>query len=378
MFIRFVLVILFSSSYVIAQEKPEQPSFEEGSCKSYIQSQCPTAKGPREIFMCLKSNEDKLSTECKQEIERRIQVNRQAARRSGGSLGGFGGMSAIGPPVRMISYEGRYQKDAALMNQQKLNISVPVGKIADGLVGVSLSGSTLHIGDNVRLESGTVLPSELYRAEIGSQYFKMSADRTSWGMRASIGFTGDEVFKSSKDGSFSGNIYYSQAPSADGFWIFTVFIANNSPLGNYIPIPGAIYFYKTPTFTGLFGFPIVSMQWTPVNPWSFGVSIFGPTISTEANYGSIDDMQIFVNAGWSQQSFILKDRIIEKDRLTIEEKKVGFGIRTPVLGFIGAEFQVAKSFERRAYIGEGLFKKAGGSANFDSDWLASVGLRAVF
>ncbi len=376
--IRLNISFLLYCSLTLAQEKPAAISFQNGLCRSYVETHCPSSKESKDVFMCLKSNEDKLSVDCKQEIERWVQVNRQALRRGGGSLGAGGGMGAMGPTIRMIGYEGRFQKSAAFMNQQKLNISTPITKVADGLLGVSLAAGQMHIGDNVRLESGVLLPSELYRAEIGTQYFKMNTDKSSWGIRASVGFTGDEVFKNSKDGSFGGNIYYSQAPSESGFWIFTVFVANNSPLGNYIPIPGAVYFYKTPTFTGLFGFPILSMQWTPVNPWSYGLSIFGPTVSSEVNYGSVDDIQYFANASWSQQSFILKDRINDKDRLTVEEKKIGVGVRTPVLGFIGAEFQIANSFDRRLYIGEGLFKKAGGSANFDSDWFASLGLRAAF
>ncbi|MBC7419226.1 MAG: hypothetical protein H7328_00725 [Bdellovibrio sp.] len=372
------VISLFIGLNSFAQEKPADPSFANGACGVHITNYCSEVREPKESFMCLKQHEADLSVECKQEIERWVQVNRQSLRRGGGSLNSFGGMNALGPTSRGASYESRFGNSTTFLNQQRLNLSTPIGSISGGLLGVSLAGGNLHIGESVFLDSGIQIPKELYRAEIGLQYFKILSDKDNWGIRASIGYNGDEVFKRSSDTSFSVNAYFSFPPSGSGFWIATIFLANNSFLGNYIPIPGVLYFYKTPTFTGIFGFPIVSAQWTPVNPWAFGISIFGPTITMEANYGSVDTYQFFTNLGYAQQNFILRDRVNDKDRLTIEEKKLAFGVRTPVLGFIGAEIQIANAFDRQIYIGEGLFKKQGGSAKFDSDWLGSIALRAAF
>lgn len=81
-----------------------------------------------------------------------------------------------------------------------------------------------------------------------------------------------------------------------------VMMSNNSPLGTYVPIPGFFYIYRTPTFTGLFGLPILSMQWTPVNPWSFSFSAFGPTIKSEVTYGTVDKTQFLPGLGWRRAS----------------------------------------------------------------------------
>lgn len=375
----FILFLILLSQNVFANTIQNELPFLNGACKKEFEKSCSHEQSAKEVLVCLKKDDESLSSACKQEIERWVQNVRQSMRRGGGSLSGFGGMSMLGPAVRMISYEGRFHKDSTFLNQHKLNLSTPVLKTEDSSIGATLASGQLHIGEGISLDSGVKVPTELQRLEIGTQYFKQMPNRDNWGVRASVGYSSDEVLKSFNDASFSVNAHYSFNPSASGFWIATVFLGNNTGIGNYFPIPGVIYFYKTQTFTGLFGFPILSMHWTPAEQnFSYGFSIFGPTVSSEINYGSIDTMQFFGQFNFSQQSYILKNRTNEKDRLSIEEKKIGVGLRTPIMGFIGAEIQVARSFDRQLYIGQSLFKKDGGSLKVDGDAELALSLRAAF
>ena len=294
--------------------------------------------------------------------------------RGGGALSSFGGLNAMGPPVPLISYDGRYSPGSSSTSfmENKLNISAPIYKSETDTVSLSLAGSSFHLGNSLMLDSGKKVPTDLYRIEIGAQYFNQLPEKKNWDLRGSIGCAGDKPFANFNDLTYSFNANYGFPGSGKGFWMVSVFISNNGPLVNYIPIPGVSYIYKSDTFTGMFGFPFISMQWTPVFPWLLSLAIFGPTIQSEVSCGSIDRFQVFSGFYWNRQSYMPSERDNDKDRLTIEEKKAAVGFRTPVWESMLAEFQLGQAFDRSIYIGDGLFNKNGGSVSIQPDWYLSA------
>ncbi len=341
---------------------------------------CGDRKELSDIRSCLIEHDKEIATECKQELDRFMQMRRQAASRGDGALSFFGGLNAMGPPVPLISYDGRYSpgSNSTSFTENKLNISAPIYKSDADTVALSLAGGILHLGDSLLLSSGKTVPTDLYRIETGVQYFHQLPEKRNWRFRGSIGYAGDKPFANSNDLTYSLNANYGFPGSGKGFWIVSVFFSNNGPLGNYIPIPGVSYFYKTDTFTGMFGFPITSIQWTPVFPWSFSLAVFGPIVQSEVGYGSIDRIQYFSGFYWTRQSYIPSERDKDKDRLTIEEKKAAVGFRTPVWEQMIGELQVGHAFDRSAYIGDGLFNKDGGSVSIPSDWYLSTSIKVKF
>jgi hypothetical protein len=341
---------------------------------------CDNLKAPADIGSCLLVHQIELSIACKQDLERMIQMRKLAAARGGGALSAFGGLNAMGPPVPLVAFDGRYSlgDSSPSFTENKLNISSPVYHADAQTVSLSMAGSTFHVGDGVYLDSGTKVPTDLYRIEGGAQYFDQLPERRNWSLRGSVGYAGDRPFVYANDTTYSLNANYGFPDSGHGFWILSVFFSNNSLLRDYIPIPGFAYLYKTDTFTGLFGFPILAMQWTPLYPWSFSLAIFGPTLQSEIAYGSIEHLQVFTGLYWIRQSYIPSQRENNTDRLTIEEKKVALGVRALVWGPLLAEVQAGQAFDRSIYIGSGLFNTDGGSVSIPSNWYGSVGLRARF
>lgn len=358
---------------------PLQPSPMQ-SCEKDRVRFCGDKKELSDIRSCLIEHDKEIATECKQELDRFMQMRRQAASRGDGALSFFGGLNAMGPPVPLISYDGRYSpgSHSTSFTENKFNISSPIYKSDADTVSLALAGGILHLGDSLVLSSGKMVPTDLYRIETGAQYFSQLPERKNWSVKGSVGYAGDKPFVSSNDLTYSLNANYGFPGSGKGFWIVSVFFSNNGPLGNYVPIPGVSYLYKSDTFTGMFGFPITSMQWTPVFPWSFSLSVFGPLVRAEVGYGSIDRIQYFTGFYWTRQSYIPSERDKDKDRLTIEEKKAAIGFRTPILGPMIGELQAGRAFDRSAYIGDRLFNKDGGSVTIPSDWYLSTSIRVRF
>jgi len=138
------------------------------------------------------------------------------------------------------------------------------------------------------------------------------------------------------------------------------------------------YIYKSKTFTGLFGFPLMSLQWTPSPMWAFSLSSFGIAATAEAAAGPIETAQGFLALGWNNQSYILTERRADKDRLTVEEKKVGVGARTFLLGKMVAEAQVGYAFGRLLYSGKGLRNFRDGSRRLEPEAFVSGGIKGGF
>lgn len=316
-----------------------------------------------------------------QEMQRFVQVSRQTKPPGGGPLGSIGGLAGLGAQIPSISYEGRHitnnhDDDTPVVNEGNLNLSIPVYKRGLNTLALTMKGGTLNLGEKVRLDSGDFVDTTFYRSETGIQYSRKLENRRMFGLRGSVGYTGDKL--NSETQSFNISANYSYPGSDNNQWVLMLMMSNNSPLGAFVPIPGFFYITRTDTFTGIFGFPILSMQWTPVNPWAFSLSFFGPMIRSEVAYGAIDEVQFFTALGWKQQRYIVSERKEEDDRLTFEEKYSEVGIRKPIYKRASVEGQIGYSYDRSVYVGEGLFNKDRGEADIDSNWYAKWTIKMAF
>jgi hypothetical protein len=346
------------------------------ACGPQIVSLCEGAKEGRQIVACLRAHADELTTACKLDLERYATASRQAAARSGGQLGGFGGFTGLTPPLPIFSYDGRLSKD---FTEHRVTLSSPIAGSASGMTSLSLAGGTTHFKNAVTLTTGQILPQDLHRAEIGTQTSWRLEGRKSLGLRLSAGSTGDQVFQAMRDATFSAAFTYGFPGEAQGdYWLALVYFANNSPLGDYIPIPGLIYIHRTEHFTGVFGFPILSLQYTPSTTWSYSFSIFGTTLMTEAAYGAVTTPQAFVQASFNQQRFILHDRGEDRDRLNLEEKKIGLGYRTSLFNAGFGEIQIGRAFGRRLYIGQKILRAEKGLADLEAQGFVNASFKYVF
>jgi hypothetical protein len=378
--LRFLILLLISfARAAFAQDATSPFTFRE--CQKEQTLFCSDKNSMSDIMFCLSAHESELSIECRQDIDRYVQLRQHAAARGGGALSSFGGLNAFGAPVPLISYEGRYSPGGSSPSffENRGNISAPVHKTPTDTVSLSLAGGDLHLGYPVTLNSGTIVSTEWYRAEIGTQFFHRLPALKYVSFRASVGYAGDHPFENANDTTFSFNANYGfPGGSEKSFWLISIFFSNNSPLGDFVPIPGVSYLYKTENFTGLFGFPVTSIQWTPVYPWSFSLSIFGPTVQSEVAYGLIEKIQFFVGYALSMQSYLPADRTNSLYRLTFEEMRAGFGARHLFWQNLLTEVQVGSAFDRSMYIGDHILNDDGGKATLADDQYVSWSLKAKF
>lgn len=346
------------------------------TCREEIQSYCKTeieAKKPREVIKCLSANDSKLPLLCRQQIQRYLQASGQASARGGGALASFGGMTGLTPPIPFLAYEGRLTPDSGndeyskLIRDNRLLISSPVYKSEKHGVIASISAGHLYMGQQIQLDDGSKVPKNLYRTEIGTLYSYKVGERRTFGLRGSFGYTGDEIRTNTQSFSLAATYTY---PRSSGQWLLMAFLSNNA--GTFVPIPGFGYIIRTPTFNASLGLPMISMQWTPVAPWSYSFNALGPQMSLEAAYGSLENIQYFSNINWTQQRYMLSERAEYRDRLTFEEKKLAVGLRTPVAITSLIEVQSGLTFDRKIYNGQGMFDHSGGDARLKSDWFLSL------
>lgn len=352
-----------------------QTVVEWTACREQVQRLCSDRKSLSDVLHCMREQHKDLSVECKQELERQGLLQRQMSQRSGGSPGGGGGMNPFSPPVPMASYEGRGMWKSPAFSEHKLSAGLPILTTPKDRGGVSALAGQTRLGEQVRLSNGVLLPQTLYRAELGGQYLHLGSEKRNWSLRGSYGAAGDKLEKAT---SFSVIGSYGFPRGDSGYWVAILYFSNNSPLGNYVPIPGIMYIYRTEKFTGMFGLPVLMMQWTPVNPWSMGLSVFGPTLNAEAVYGEVDSVQVFTSLAWTRQSFILSERRRDKDRLILEESKAALGLRIPGWMLSRLELQAGYAFGRSVFVGQGFSNKEGGSARLPDDWFLSGSIKFFF
>jgi hypothetical protein len=157
------------------------------------------------------------------------------------------------------------------------------------------------------------------------------------------------------------NLFYMPTVGPGDQWIYTLFISNNNPIANYVPIPGVIYLHKRERFTGLFGIPFSSIQWTPVDPWTLSVSIMIINFNAEISYGHRDQMQTFVGFSSAQQSFL----------------RAFIGVRSPITPKLSGDIQFGDSFDRRLSEGDSLRDRKR-EVGMGRSWFVGMNLNYLF
>jgi len=376
-----ILLSLLMGIEAFAQE-------EANSCNKEIKEFCSQDKKDlKRTLGCLKKNHEKLSVKCRQFIERNVKESIQTKPPTGmlfSGMGGLGGSLGFIPLIRYQSeVSGKIKSDdknsKTRIIRQSIEGSTPLAKVGKGLLSSSLRYGQTRFDQDLVLNSGVKVDEKLEQFEIGLNYNRRLENKRNFNIRANYGYRGDRIGGS--DYNYSLMTGYSH-PTSSGKsrWQYFLMFSNNGPLGNNIPIPGVMYFYRTQTMNILFGLPVFSLQWNPDNSL-FGVSIssFGPFYNIEMNYGLTDEIQYFIFSRWKQENFILSDRDEDEDRLNIYEKISGIGIRSVILNNnLGLEIRAGYSQDRKLYLGDGLFNNDKGSRDLNDSTFIKLMISKAF
>lgn len=154
-------------------------------------------------------------------------------------------------------------------------------------------------------------------------------------------------------------------------WTLSLHLTNNGPIA-YIPIPGFIYHYKTDTVQAQFGLPFMNVQWKPNDLWTTSFRMVILNVNLETAYYLTDQTSLLLGAYSNQQTYIVNDRIDDKDRLSFVEDRVGIGLRFGKT--IRSDIMIGHTFNRAVYVGQGFMNRDRGSVSINSDQFLSWNL----
>lgn len=347
------------------------------ACRIEIEKHCSNQADQKKSLSCLLAHEKEVSQNCKQELQRISKTLEAAGSRGGGGLSSFGGvmggMGLMPPQKTIITLNGNFspEGDPTTIEQSKMSIATPIYSKNGKAFAMSAGGGRITFNETQFFDDGQKTPRELHRVDLGAQYSSTLKNKAFFGLRGTIGSASDKPFYSKDEVTFSLSTFYTKPGEGRGQWIYSVFLSNNNSLANYIPIPGFIYLYRNQGFTGMFGLPFFSMQWTPKAPWILSMSFFITNFNSEIAYGLRDKFQTFAGFAISQQNFLRADREEKTDRLFFNEKKVFLGARSPLTNAISTELQTGLSFDRKLKEGES-FNDTHLEADLGRSWYISM------
>lgn len=367
-----------------------QPGNLQTSCEDDFKKFCSSEDLDfKSKLKCLMSHQKELSLSCKQEIQRNKELTIQTKPPQGLLFSGAGGMAGRMSFIPILRYQGEIsgaKRKSKLQEKGEIGISrhiiegsAPLGKYFGGGLSASFRYGRTNFSDPVALNNGFAVDDELHQFQMGFNYGQKLSEGRGWGVNTSLGYKGDRIGGSDANMSVMTNYSY-PSESGKGRWQYFLMFSNNGPLGNNIPIPGVMYFYKTKNTNLLVGLPIVSFQYTPTDSlWSFSLSSFGPFYKGEIFYGTVDSYQLFIYSQWNQDNYFLSNRLEEEDRLNIYEKVSGIGARTSLMkGTMGLELRLGYSSDRKLYSGDGIFNNDSGSVDLKDTTYLRFLLSKVF
>lgn len=287
------------------------------------------------------------------------------------------GLGLIAPAQTLINYTGSTapQPLPFAIHQQRLQVSTPIIRDDTQALTLSLNGQWLNFDASPVLASTqTLLAENFYKVELGGQYSHREEGGRSWAVRFASGSASDRLFSESRDTTFSVAASYLIPRGDERYWLWSLFISNNSPLGNYVPIPGFIYLMSSEKWTAALGIPLISVRWMPSSPWSFSTTIFGPSLTAEAAWGPAA-----LTFQWGPQMYLRRDRLNRDDRLYFEETRLFTSLKFPTpWPVLFGEIQAGHSFNRSVYEGESLSDRDRGSSDLKDSWFTALSLRCLF
>jgi hypothetical protein len=239
------------------------------------------------------------------------------------------------------------------MNTYEVNLGYPVYRTKRGVVILTsqIEAWTFDTGARL-LDSNVDFPSELWTVDLGAIYSHQFDNGWEGMTRVAIGTASDRPFHSSRDLTFFflGSMRIPTTPG--NAWRFSILSMTNSPLGQYVPIPGISYeFTSSETFSGNIGVP-AWVEWKPTPEQSFSIAYL-PMVNLQVQYRQKINPWHTLWFGYdsASQSWLRDARERHADQLFYFEQRVGGGWQLQLTQTLGIQATAGYAFGRR--FGEG-------------------------
>jgi hypothetical protein len=204
--------------------------------------------------------------------------------------------------------------------------------------------------DAILPDSHQPYPSELWNAQAGLMYLRQLSGDRMLGGGVSVGSASDHPFASIREMNVSMNAMYRIPSGERNAWMFMVLYSPTSEL--QFPIPAVSYSYNpSDQFHANIGLPFM-LSYKPTDRWSFIASyMLIHTIHVKAIYKIAERVNAFAGYDWSNEVYMLRDRIVDSDRFFLYDQRVTLGLDSPISSWLSAELVGGYAFNRFSFSG---------------------------
>jgi hypothetical protein len=244
--------------------------------------------------------------------------------------------------------------DKLALRQQNVQISAPLNSLSDRKWKLMLNGGLEEMRTNARFPNNRPLPNQIWDAGAGLSYTRLTdADRTIGGYFM-VGSHGDRPFGAFRDTSIETTAFYKIPKENEAAWVFFLSFANDRGFLNYVPLPGAAYFFRPHEKLRMaVGVPFLMMFWSPFEKAVASLTYF-PVNRAQAkfSYFFFGPAHAFVGARYHSQNSFPSDRSARRERLYYEEAVMDAGFSMPLERYLLVDASVGYAFDRKYFLGE--------------------------
>lgn len=267
------------------------------------------------------------------------------------------------------------------LRQHSLQINTPLSSLSDRKWKLMLGGGLEEIRTSARFPNGRPLPNQIWDAKAGVSYMRLTDEDRTVGGYFQLGSNSDRPFGAFRDTSIEATAFYKIPKENQAAWIFFLSFANDRGFLNYVPLPGAAYFFLPhPKLRMAVGVPFLMMFWSPIDKGVLSFTYF-PINRAQAkfSYFFFGPAHAFIGAKYHSRNSFPSDRSARKERLYYEEAVAEAGFSMPLERYLMVEGTAGYSFDRKYYLGEDQRDKKNGQVSRPGDSpFASVRLVATF
>ena len=234
------------------------------------------------------------------------------------------------------------------------NLAVPL-RIAPGGGSIWLATSGLeYLRIDTRAifpDSQIAVPDELWKANVGTMYFRNFDDGWNAGGLFSIGTASDQPFAELRDLTLTSVAFLNIPAGPRDGWNFSLFYSPTSQLP--FPLPGAAYVWRpSERFTANIGVPF-SLRYQPTEAWTFTADYRPVTaVNLRASRALGSDWRIYARYEIVNETYWLAERTNSDDRLYLFDQRAAIGVdRKLPAGFL-LDLSAAYVFDRSIFQAE--------------------------
>jgi hypothetical protein len=248
------------------------------------------------------------------------------------------------------------------LREHSFSAGIPLNSLSDQRWRLLLEGQQEEIGSRARFPDGRPLANSLWNLGAGASYLRLTEENRTVGGYLMAGASSDHLFRSGRDLFFQGTFVYKIPEERESAWILFLSLANDRGFLNYLPLPGALYFFRPhPKLRVGLGLPFLLLFWSPWEKAVVNLTYF-PLHNAEAklSYFFFGPAHAYCLVKYDSKNFFLSDRADRKERLFAEEAEAALGVAAPLERNVLVNASLGYGFDRKFFLGRGQGKRAEG------------------